>query len=362
MNNDKICSRCLLTKKTPGIHFNESGVCNYCIDYFPMKAAGEETLLSELDRFRDPRRRYECMICVSGGRDSTYVLWKMVHDYKMNALAVTYKSPFLSKQAQSNVELAVRKLKVDHLYWQYPKNTHFNTTRKHLKIWARKPSSMMIPFVCAHCKSWNFQFYKIAREHKIPLIVFGSNPLETASFKKAGFGGAQTYGKLSNIPNILSKSFKELYSNPSYLTANWGIVFKMYLGASHNTPFMRFLNKDITVIRLFDYLKWDEKIVETTIAKNVGWEKSSEVESSWRFDCRLDYIRRLMYHSVIGVTELRDLFSKMIREGTLTREEALERLKKEDRVPRSVISDVLTSLDLSLSELNIQIDEELVSD
>ena len=69
-----------------------------------------------------------------------------------------------------------------------------------------------------------------------------------------------------------------------------------------------------------------------------------------------------MYYSVIGVTELRDLFSKMIREGTLTREEALERLKREERVPKLVINDVLNSLDLSLSDLNIKIKEELISD
>ena len=362
MNSDKICSRCLLTGGTPGIHFDENKVCNYCIEYLPMKTYGEEKLLRELDRFRDPNKECECMICVSGGRDSTYLLWKMVHDYKMNPLVVTYKSPFLSKQAQSNVELAVRKLKVDHLYWEYPQNAHFKTTKKHLKIWLKKPSSIMIPFVCAHCKSWNFQFYEIAREHKIPLIFFGSNPLETASFKKAGFGGARTYGKLSNIPNILSKSFKELYSNPSYLTANWGIIPKMYLGVGHSTAYMRFRNKDITVIRLFDYLKWDEKNVISTITKNIGWKKSPEVESSWRFDCRLDYFRRLMYHSVIGVTELRDLFSKMIREGMLSREEALERLKKEECISKQVINNVLNSFNLRLSDLPIKINDELILD
>lgn len=362
MIKEKICSKCLLNEGTPGIHFNENGICNYCLDYLPMSTEGEEKLLIELERFRNSNNKYDCMICVSGGRDSTYVLWKMVQDYKMSALAVTYKSPFLSKQAQTNVELAVNKLKLDHLYWEYPQNAHFNTTKKHLKIWAKKPSSIMIPFVCAHCKSWNFQFYGIARKYKIPLIIFGSNPLETASFKKEGFGGVRTYAKLSNLPNTLYKSMKEVLSNPSYLKANWGVVLKMYLGASHSTPFMRARNKDITVIRLFDYLKWDEKIVESTISENLGWRKSDEVEASWRFDCRLDYLRRLMYHSVIGVTEIRDLFSKMIREGILTREEAFDRLKREEKVPRSVVNDILNSFEISLADLNIKIEDELISD
>lgn len=325
-----------------------------------MKPLGIEKLSTELKNYKSKKKKYECMVCVSGGRDSTFVLWKIVNDFKMKVLAVTYDSPFLSEQARTNVEFAVKKLNVDHIYWKYPKNVHFNTTKKHFKIWGKSPSSMMIPFLCAHCKSWNFEFYKIAREYEIPLIIFGSNPLETASFKKAGMGGSREYGKLSNIPNILAKSIKELYANPDYLKANWGIVLKMYLGASHNTPYQRFMNKDINVIRLFDYIGWDEKTVESTIAENLGWKKSTEVEATWRFDCRLDYIRRVLYHSTIGVTEIRDFFSKMIRENMLTRDEALERLKREEKVPKNTFQSVLSELSLSTSDFNLNISDDIL--
>jgi hypothetical protein len=58
-----------------------------------------------------------------------------------------------------------------------------------------------------------------------------------------------------------------------------------------------------------------------------------------------------MYADTIGVTELRDLFSKMIREGQMTRAQALERLETEDVVPREVVEDVLSGLGLSLSDV-----------
>lgn len=92
-----------------------------------------------------------------------------------------------------------------------------------------------------------------------------------------------------------------------------------------------------------------------TIKNNLGWQKSSEVASSWRFDCRLDYVRRLMYTSTTGVTELRGLFSKMSRENLLKKEKALERLKTEDTVPVKVVKDVLADLGLKLSDLNLKI-------
>ena len=110
----------------------------------------------------------------------------------------------------------------------------------------------------------------------------------------------------------------------------------------------------MNVIRLFDYIKWDESEVESTIKTHLDWKKSPEVASSWRFDCRLDYVRRKLYASTVGVTELRDLFSKMIREGMITREDALERLNVEDHIPLPVIEDVLSKIDMKVSDLKLK--------
>ena len=67
-----------------------------------------------------------------------------------------------------------------------------------------------------------------------------------------------------------------------------------------------------------------------------------------------------MYASTVGVTELRDLFSKMIRENQLTREEALERLRREDAVSEALVEEILGGLGLKLSDLNLEIDEQLL--
>jgi hypothetical protein len=110
----------------------------------------------------------------------------------------------------------------------------------------------------------------------------------------------------------------------------------------------------MTVIRLFDYIKWNESEVESTITNHLAWKKSPEVASSWRFDCRLDYVRRRMYESTVGVTELRDLLSKMIREGMITREKALERLKVEDHIPLSVIENVLSMIEMKVPDIKLK--------
>lgn len=360
MDSVKICSKCVLTDKTPGIHFDEKGICNYCHSYQPMQVQGEQELIKIFNQYKSKNKKYDCVIGLSGGRDSTYTIWKLVNDYKLNVLVTTYENPFTSEQAKQNIQNAIKILKVDHVPWEFPNDIHRKSTKKVLKVWSHHPSSSMIPLVCGYCKTWWPGYFKVVHDHDVNLMVIGSNPLETASFKKAGFGGARTYHKFSNVPKIIMKSMKEIIANPRYLTTNPNMVLRMYLGASHSTPYLKWRYKGIRVLRLFDYLKWNEAEVESTITKNLDWKKSPEVASSWRFDCRLDYIRRVMYASTTGVTELRDLFGKMIREGMITRDEALKRLEKEDVVPKKVAEDVLNSLDMSLSDLNLHLDENLL--
>lgn len=272
MNSEKTCTKCLLRSDTPGISFDKKGVCNYCNSYEPMRFLGEEKLLNILDEHRGKNNKYDCVVGLSGGRDSTYTLWKLVKDYKMKVLATTYDNPFMSEQAYRNIQNALEILNVDCVHWTFSNDIHRKSTKKTLKIWSRHPSSSMIPIVCGYCKTWWPGFFKVARDHGISLMIIGSNPLETASFKKAGFGGARSYHKLSKLPRIVGKSFRELAANPRYLTANTKMILRMYLGASHSTPYLRWRYKDIRVLRLFDYIRWNETEVETTIKNNLGWQ------------------------------------------------------------------------------------------
>lgn len=348
------CNRCVLPQSTPGIHFDEEGICSYCRDYQFRTTQGEEALKEILNQNRATGvQKYDCMAPVSGGRDSTFLLWKLVHDYKMHPLAVHYENPFSSKQATRNLESAVEQLGLDLIKWTYNnKSFHEKETRKALKIWSRKPSHSMLPIICAVCKGWWPNFVRIAREQNISLIVIGSNPYESASFKEASFGSARTYFQLSHLPKTVAKGFSELINNPAYLMCSWPAVIKMGLMASHSSPVFRVLYRDINVVRLFDYIKWNESDVLTTISENLGWQKDPDHASPWRFDCRLDHVKKFLYKKTIGVSELEDLFSKQIREGMITRDEALERLKTEDTTPFHIVEAVLNQINLQLSDLN----------
>jgi hypothetical protein len=69
----KRCSKCLLPETYPNIRYNGVGVCNYCLSYAPIEYKGEPKLEELLDtsRTRTKGEKYDCVVAVSGGRDST---------------------------------------------------------------------------------------------------------------------------------------------------------------------------------------------------------------------------------------------------------------------------------------------------
>ena len=133
-----ICRNCVLIDGSFGIELNSEGVCNYCEDptyktanwwktqiTSEAKEAGLKDWNSTIEylRSRQGERKYDCMVGFSGGKDSTALLYKMVHDYGFNPLAVTIDSGFMPDVAFENVRDTLEKLKVDHVIIDGAKET-----------------------------------------------------------------------------------------------------------------------------------------------------------------------------------------------------------------------------------------------
>jgi len=111
----KRCSRCLLPETYPNIRYNGDGVCNYCLSYTPIEYKGEEKLEELLGFYRDRGAKYDydCVVGVSGGRDSTFTLYELVEAYDMRVLAYNYDNGFVSEQAKLDLKKLTDTLGVD---------------------------------------------------------------------------------------------------------------------------------------------------------------------------------------------------------------------------------------------------------
>ena len=116
-----ICTRCIYSTAIPGIRFDADGVCNYCNQIDDLTAefgtgteAGEATIAVILDRIRarGKGRRYDCVLGVSGGTDSSYLLMKAC-DWGLRPLAVHYDNTWNTAVATENIRKVTSALNVD---------------------------------------------------------------------------------------------------------------------------------------------------------------------------------------------------------------------------------------------------------
>ena len=119
--NLKVCSRCIYDEKVSAIYFDADGVCNYCHqieklrkEYGTGKKKGNENLqkiIKEIKK-KGKNKKYDCVIGVSGGVDSSYMLY-LAKEWGLRPLAVHYDNTWNSAIATQNIRKVLSALNID---------------------------------------------------------------------------------------------------------------------------------------------------------------------------------------------------------------------------------------------------------
>jgi len=122
MNNIQTCSRCIYDSTTPSISFNQDGVCNYCEmsdqiaeEYGTGQDKGMKKFNSILKEIKHDgrKKKYDCVIGVSGGTDSSYMLHMIKNEWGLRPLAVHYDNTWNSAIATQNIAIMLEELDID---------------------------------------------------------------------------------------------------------------------------------------------------------------------------------------------------------------------------------------------------------
>ena len=342
------CTRCVLPDTTPNITFDNHGVCNYCASYKKFEFAGEQSLLRRLNVHRSKAKKFECIVSISGGRDSSFALLKIVRDYGMKTLAVNYENPYTENQARLNIRNTTRLLGVPLYSFRHRSTIHESLLKNNIINWFRKPSPAMVPMMCIGCKIIWKPILEIARRYGISLIICGGNPYEYTSYKKESLDVSRDVNLsayyIKYLPGLVKESLKNLsYIKPQYVPS----LLKGYLFANQYAIGPRMFAPDIEILDLFHFIKWNEKDVISRIRSELKWDYPHELKSSWRFDCKIAHLKDYMYMKTIGMTEKDDFYAKMVREGMISRKKALNRLANENRLHMRIIAEFLEQQGLS---------------
>ena len=343
----KFCKKCLYPSTKPQLQFDERGICSACNNYKLKDEVDwgkkKVDLLHILDKYKSKDgSKYDCIIPVSGGKDSTFQTYTIKETFGLNPLAVNFHPHDQTEIGRKNLE-NLKQLGVDCIEFSpnpivYSKLAKFGLVELGDFQWPEHIGIFTVPV-------------QVAVRYKIPLIIWGENPqLE--------------YGQPTNIDTdtILDREWNE--KNGGYFLdkikpkdmTKYGFKTKELI------PYIYPSDDDIrrigvTGIFLGSYIKWD-LFKQLDFVKELGFSENDEVKEGtydkWEnldvyFTVFHDYFKFLKY----GFGRTTDHASIEIRYERITREQGIELVKKyEGKIPRKYLDKFLKSADISEQEFH----------
>jgi len=330
----RICTRCIMDTTDPHIEFDTEGLCNHCRAY--EKLAAERLRSGESQRRRlhglvsaikekGRGRKYDCLIGLSGGTDSSFVAYKAA-ELGLRPLAVHVDNGWNTEISVKNVEKIVQKLGYDF----YTYTVDWEEFRD-LQLAFFKASVVDIEMVTDHAIS--AVLYEVAKEKGIKYILVGGN--------------IATEG-------VMPKSWRFRKSDAANIE---GIYGRFGTGRLETFP-LNYLHKQlgyrlvyrIKRIRLLDYVDYKKQEAMNTLQEYLGWEYygGKHYESTFT-----KFYQAYILPTKFNIDKRRAHLSTLICSGQMSREEALEEMEKELYPEEELVWDkdhVLGKLGLSADE------------
>lgn len=343
----RYCRRCVMPETKPDLFINEEGVCSACLAYARRREIDWDQrkgeLLAILDRYRSKNRtNYDCVIPVSGGKDSHFQTLRML-ELGMNPICVTATTDKLSPIGRRNIE-NLKKLGVDYIEVAANPVVRRRINRVALTqvgdiSWPEHVTIFTIPV-------------RIAVQTNVPLLVWGEN-------SQNEYGGPA--GAAQN--NILTRRWLEEFGGllglrVSDLIGQERIQAKDLIQYTYPSS-EELARVGVTGLFLGYYLPWDgyrnalfaqahgfETYHKTVEGSLVNYENLDNCQTGIH-----DYFKFLKY----GFGRATDLACLHIRRGRISREDALKMLRVHDgKFPwvylGCEIEEILGEIDMTLEE------------
>ena len=307
----QICTRCIMDTTDPEIQFDENTVCSHCKKYDEMAKkklhydeADQQKLKQMIEKIKQAGRnkRYDCIIGVSGGVDSSFMAYK-VKELGLRPLAVHLDNGWNSELAVNNIENQLKKLDID-LYTHVIDWEEF----KDLQVAFLKAATPDSEIPTDHAIL--ALLHQVAAQQNLRYIITGQN-LVTEGYTVSSW--AQGHGDWRYIRSIHRKFGKSKKLN-SYPRCD--ILRILYYK----------LFRRIKIIQILNYIPYVKKEAIHMLEKELGWRpyEGKHCESIYTH-----FFQSYILPKKFGFDKRRIHLSVLIASGQMTREEALEEMKKE---------------------------------
>jgi hypothetical protein len=325
------CTRCILPETMPFIRFDGDGVCNYCQHY---RRRNQPRPVEELERLVAPYRRSgerDCIVPFSGGRDSCHSLHLIVRELGMRPITYTYDWGMVTDLGRRNISRMCAALGVENIIIADDIERKRAHIAKNLRAWLRSPHLGMVSILTAGDKHFFRHVETVKQQTGISLNLWGINPLEVTHFKAGFLGVTPDFEEKRVYSHGIAKQLryqglrlKAMMQSPGYFNSSlWDTLSGEY--------YRSFTSKS-DYFHVYDYWQWVERDVDETLA-TYDWEKAKDTSTTWRIGDGTAAFYNYIYYTVAGFSEHDTFRSNQIREGAISREEAL-RLVADENTPR----------------------------
>ncbi len=312
MNDEyKICTKLVVDTSYPGIRFDAEGVSNHYADFrenvkphWNPGAEGRkrlEQIVAEIKRSRGSKD-FDCILGLSGGVDSSYMLHLLVAEYGLRPLVFHVDGGWNSKLAVHNIHVLIEKLGLD----LYTEVINWDEMRdfQHAMFKAGVPH---IDLPQDH--AFISVLYRFARKYKIDYIFNGGNIATECVLTplKYFYWGTD----LRQINDILGR-----FGTMELKTYPFSSIF-------YHKVYLRYL-RGLKVIKALNYVPYTLAGAIETLSRNYGWRPYPQKHFESRFT---RFYEGYWLPTRFNFDIRRVQFSSLILSGQMTRDEALRRLE-----------------------------------
>lgn len=291
------CPRCLFTSDIATIGPKQ---CNYCDLHDELERRSDiKDLDKSLNKIRNLRGKYNCLIGISGGLDSCTLLWAAVKLWDLRPLVIHFDNGFNAPAAEHNMKSIVDTLGVDLI--RYSVNSHEYRSLNAAFIYAGTPDAD-IPNDVAMTKL----MYQTAEMYKIKYILNGHD------FRNEG-----------------STPAAWTYMDAEYIRSVW-LCYRLLDFPLKNFPLFTFWDqircalKGIKQVRPFHY-PFDREKIEQRMKENIGWEDYGAKHNENIYTA---FVGSWLLPTKFGIDKRRVYLSARIRSGYITKDEAKKALEQ----------------------------------
>ena len=330
----KYCQRCVYPEIAVNLLVDDEGVCSGCRtaekfsqltpEFWERRKKKFETLIDEV-RTKNTSN-YDCIVPVSGGKDSYFQTHKIITDYGLKPLLVTYHGNNYLPEGDYNRDRMRHVFDADHLVF----GPSVDVLKKLNRLCFKKMGDMNWH---AHCGIMTYPF-QIAVRFNIPLIVYGETSWDISGmYEPDDF--VEFSARVRHEHTLRGFEWYDMLNDTDEKLTEKDMLWAKYPGDEE------ILKTGVRGIYIGNFFKWDPNQHTKLVQERYAWKPAEKpFERTYRQMSNLDDryengIHDLMKYIKFGYGRASDHASKDIRTGYMTREQGIEMVKKYDHVVSS---------------------------